>query len=217
MKNKYALQELKENMAKALIKDAEVSTKASIETANFLRGKTTEKAKTILKRVLEKKQAIPFKRFTDGVGHRAGAGIAAGRYPQKVAKEFMKLIEAAEANAQNQGLSTNLKIIHLLANKASNQFHYGRQSRRKYKRTHLEIVVEEQEEEQKPKKQTKKSEAKKETPTKKTEQKPEIKKKEEKKETNQTRNETEEKKTETKAEKEEPKKGQKTESSEDKK
>ena len=104
------------------------------------------KAKDILERVLEKKQAIPFTRFTDGVGHRAGAGITAGRFPEKASKEFIKLIKDAEANAQTKGLSTELKIVHLLAHKGSNDYHYGRQRRRKYKRTHLEIVVEEQEE-----------------------------------------------------------------------
>ncbi|MCF7871812.1 50S ribosomal protein L22 [Candidatus Woesearchaeota archaeon] len=146
MDNKYAYKELKENMARALVKDASISTKTSIEMAKFLKGKTTEKAKTILNRVLEKKTAIPFTRFTNGLGHRAGSGIGTGRFPQKATEEFLDLIKSVEANAQAKGLSTNLKIIHLLANKASNQFHYGRQRRRKYKRTHLELVVEEQEE-----------------------------------------------------------------------
>ena len=180
MNNKYAFQGLKENMAKALVKDAEISAKASQEIASFIRGKTTEKAKSILNRVLEMKQAIPFRKYTDGVGHRAGANIGPGRFPQKAAKEFLKLIEAAEANAQAKGLSTDLKIVSLIANKGSNQFHYGRQSRRKYKRTHLEIVVEELEQKAE-KKSTKK--AVKKTPAKKAEAKPTPKKAEETKET----------------------------------
>ena len=68
-------------MAKAISKDLGISTKVSIEISNFLRGKKTQEAKSILERVLKKKQAIPFKRFTDGVGHRKGANIAAGRFP----------------------------------------------------------------------------------------------------------------------------------------
>lgn len=156
MDNKYAFQGMKENMARARAKDVEISTKVAIETANFLRGKTTEKAKNILDRVLNMKQAIPFKRFTDGVGHRKGAGIGSGRFPQKASTEFKRLIEEAEANAQAKGLSTELKITSIVANKGSNQFHSGRLSRRQYKRTHLEIIVEEMEAEKKPTKKVEK-------------------------------------------------------------
>jgi large subunit ribosomal protein L22 len=155
MKTKYAFQGMKENMARAITKDAGISTKASIEIANFLRGKTTIEAKTILERVLKKKQAIPFKRFTDGVGHRKGAGIAAGRYPEKASELFLTLIKQCEANAQAKGLSTDLRIVHLVAQKGTNMFRHGRLRRRSYKRTHLEIVLEEMEKTEKVKKQTK--------------------------------------------------------------
>lgn len=157
-------------MARAMARDLTISTKTSIEMSKFLRGKTTAKAKAILQRVLEKKQAIPFTRFTNGVGHRAGVGIAAGRFPEKASQEFIKLIKNAEANAQTKGLNTELKIVHLLAHKGSNDYHYGRQSRRKYKRTHLEVVVEEMEEKKVEKKAAKK------TPAPKVEKKVEVKK-----------------------------------------
>lgn len=140
----YSIKEIQENMAKAYGKSLGISTKVSIEIANHLRGKTTTKAKWILEQVLQKKQAIPFKRFTDGVGHRPG-GIGAGRYPQKASLEFLKLIKQAEANAQAKGLSEDLIIIHLAAHKAGSQFRQGRQRRRKFKRSHLEIVVKENE------------------------------------------------------------------------
>lgn len=143
MKTKYALQGMKENMAKAITKDLGISTKISIEISNFIRGKTTKEAKQILERVLKKKQAIPFKRFTDGVGHRKGANIAAGRYPQKATEAFLTIIKQCEANAQAKGLSEDLRIIHLAAQKGTNAFRAGRQRRRKYKRTHLEIALEE--------------------------------------------------------------------------
>lgn len=138
----YSINETKENMAKAYGRSLGISTKVSIEVANHLRGRTTTKAKWILERVLQKKEAIPFKRFTDGVGHRPG-GIGAGRYPQKASEEFLKLIKQAEANAQAKGLSEELIIVHLAAHKASSQFRQGRQRRRKFKRTHVEIVVQE--------------------------------------------------------------------------
>src|SRR6056297_1072114 len=125
MKTKYAFQEMKENMARAITKDSGVSTKVSIEIANFLRGKSSAEAKTILERVLKKKQAIPFKRFNDGVGHRKGAGIAAGRFPQKASEAFVTIIKQCEANAQAKGLSADLRIVHLVAQKGSNTFRHG--------------------------------------------------------------------------------------------
>ncbi|MFP4567963.1 MAG: 50S ribosomal protein L22 [Candidatus Woesearchaeota archaeon] len=143
MKTKYAFQGMKENMARAITKDAEISTKVSIEIANFLRGRTSVEAKVILERVLKKKQPIPFKRFTDGVGHRKGAGIAAGRFPEKASEVFLTIIKQCEANALAKGLSEDLRIVHLVPQRGSNTFRHGRQRRRTYKRTHLEIVLEE--------------------------------------------------------------------------
>jgi large subunit ribosomal protein L22 len=142
---KYAFQGMKESMAKAMKRDVELSLKVAIEMSSFLKGRTTAEAKTILGRVLEMKQAVPFKRFKNGVGHRAGTGIAAGRYPQKGSAIFIELIESVEANAQAKGLSSNLKIIHIAPQKSSGAFHSGRQGRRKFKRSHLEIVVQENE------------------------------------------------------------------------
>ena len=130
-------------MAKALSRDLDISTKVAIEISNYLKGRSTENAKEILRNVLNKTQAIPFKRFTDGVGHRKGAKIGSGRYPKKGSEKFLMIIESAEANAQAKGLSSDLKIIHLCAQKGTNQFRSGRQRRRAFKRTHLEIVVEE--------------------------------------------------------------------------
>lgn len=150
---KYAFQGMKENMARAMARDLEISTKTSIEMASFLKGKTTEDAKKILGKVLKKTQAIPFKRFTNGLGHKTGA-MAAGRYPQKASEEFIALIEQVEANAQAKGLSSNLKITHLAAQKGANQWRGGRQRRRMFKRTSLEIVVEEMAAEKKTTKKT---------------------------------------------------------------
>ncbi len=142
MKTRYSFQD-KENMAKAYGKSLPISTKVAVEVSNFLRGKTTQKAKAILERVLQKKQAIPYKRAVDGVGHKPN--MASGRYPQKASEEYLSLIKQAEANAEAKGLGEELVIVHLSAHKASRPPRQGRQTRRKFKRTHVEIVVEEQE------------------------------------------------------------------------
>jgi large subunit ribosomal protein L22 len=165
---KYAFQGMKEGMAKAMKRDAELSMKVALEMSSFLKGRTTTEAKTILERVLAMTQAIPYKKYNDGVGHRKGAGMAAGRYPQKGAVVFTELIASAEANAQAKGLSTDLKIIHIAPQKASRAFHSGRQRRRQFKRVHIEMVVQEVEKDAKSK------------PTKKSDSKKEVKKEEKK-------------------------------------
>jgi large subunit ribosomal protein L22 len=130
--------------AKAYGKNLPISTKASINICNALRGLRAEKALAYLDDVVLLKRAIPYTRFHDGVGHRPG--MAAGRYPVKAASHIREIIASAVANAANHGLSEDLVIISLIANKASTPLHQGRQRRRAMKRTHVEVVVQEVEE-----------------------------------------------------------------------
>lgn len=133
----------KEHEAKAIGKDLSISTKDSIEISNFIRGKTLEKVRKQLLDVLEKKRAIPYKRFNMSRGHKPGK-IAAGRYPIKATAHFLKLIDSVEANAHNKGLDTSsLYLYHVVSNRSSTPWHYGRQRRRKMKRTNVEIRVKE--------------------------------------------------------------------------
>lgn len=128
-----------EHSAKAKANDLHISTKHSVEICRYLRYKTTEAAKKFLEEVIALKKPVPFKRYKRNVGHKAG--MAAGRYPQKAANEVLKLVKAAETNAQFKGLNTsNLKITKILANKASIPL-TGRRHRTATKRTHLEIEV----------------------------------------------------------------------------
>jgi large subunit ribosomal protein L22 len=133
----------REHIAIARMLNLPISTKQSVEIASFIRNKTTEKAKQLLNRVLEKKTAVPFKRYNRDVGHKPGK-IASGRYPQKATKEFLKLINLVEANAENKGLDTkNLVIFDIRANQGEQVLHFGRHRGRKMKRTHLTIAVKE--------------------------------------------------------------------------
>lgn len=134
-----------ENIAKAIGRDLSISTKFAIEISNYIRGKNTQKAKKILEEVLKMKKSIPYTRFNKDRGHKAG-NVAAGGYPINASKEMLKLIKAVEANAQNKGLDTNsLFIKTIIANRASAPWRPGRHRRRKMKRTHVEIIVEEKE------------------------------------------------------------------------
>src|SRR3989344_1706060 len=89
-----------------------ISRKASIEICSFIRNKTTENAKKILEKVIQKKEAVPFKRFTGNIAHKRG-NIAAGRYPIKASQAILNLIKGVEANARHKGMSSNLVIDHI--------------------------------------------------------------------------------------------------------
>jgi len=140
----YAFENFGEDMARAYGRSLDISTKVSINVCSVLRGKDAQTAIAYLDRVMHEKQAVPFKRFTDGVGHRKGK-MASGRFPFKAAKSIKELIESAVANAANKGLAEELKIVHICAHKASTPLHQGRQRRRAMKRTHIEVVLQERE------------------------------------------------------------------------
>ncbi len=118
-----------------------VSTKHCVEIANAIRYKSTEYAKRYLEDVVALRRAVPFNRYKRNVGHKAG--MASGRFPEKAARQFIKLVNSVEANAQFKGLNTSdLKIVKMTANIAPIPSGGGR-LRHKTKRTHLEIVVRE--------------------------------------------------------------------------
>ncbi len=141
-KTNYAFTNFGSDTAKAYGSNLDISTKVSINICNWLRGLPVDKAITHLENVLAFKEAVPFTRFTDGVGHRKG-NMASGRFPQKASKAFLTLLNSAISNAANQGLSEDLKIVHLIVNKASTPLHQGRQRRRAMKKSHLEVVLKE--------------------------------------------------------------------------
>ncbi|MDP3765096.1 MAG: 50S ribosomal protein L22 [Nanoarchaeota archaeon] len=131
-----------EHMARAIGMALPISFKQSVEICRFIGNKNVNDAKKMLQNVVEKKSAIPFKRYNWDLGHKKKIGPA--RYPEKASKEFIKLIENVEANAQFRGLNTsNLIIAHVSAHKAGKAMHFGRKSRRRMKRTNVEIIVEE--------------------------------------------------------------------------
>ncbi len=144
----------KEHMARAVGIALPISLKYSVEICRFIKNKKVSSAKNMLQDVIEQKRAVPFRRYDFDLGHKKKIGP--GRYPQKASKEFIRLIENVEANAQFKGLNTsNLIITHISAHNAGKSWHYGRKSRRKMKRTNLEIFVEEKKTEEQSKKQNK--------------------------------------------------------------
>lgn len=158
MKYNYAFKSNKENIVKIVGRDLGISTKQAIELCSFIKNRRLADARALLEKVKEKQVAVPFKRFTEGAGHKKG--MAGGKYPLTTSKHFLKLLKTLEANAQNKGLSSELKLIHACAQKAATPLRYGRKRRISMKRTHVELVAEEIEPLKKEKKETKREEKK---------------------------------------------------------
>ena len=145
MSLKYCYKTGNENTAKVYGRNLSISTKQSVEICNNIKNKNVQKAKILLEKVIKKQEPIRMTRYIKDTAHKKG--IAAGRYPIKASTEILNLLKSAESNAQNKGFSTkDLIIKHISAHKASTPFHYGRKRRIKMKRTHVQIVVEEQKE-----------------------------------------------------------------------
>jgi len=135
-------------MARAYGRSLPISFKQSIEICNFVRNRNVNYVKGVLNKVINQKQAIPFRKFNMNIGHKKK--IMSGRFPKKASIEILKLINSVEANAQFRGLNTaNLVVRHINVNKASKVMHYGRKRSRWAKRTNMEIVVEEKSEDKK--------------------------------------------------------------------
>jgi len=128
-----------ESSARVVGLDLPISTKQAIIICDFIKNKSIESAKRELGLVLEKKLAIPLKKFHDSRGHRKGK-IGPGFFPQKATKEILKLLNSLESNVRNKGLNyNNMYLKKAIANKASRQPHYGRRRGIRMKRTHIEI------------------------------------------------------------------------------
>ena len=116
MKLNYSIEPEPEKTSKALGKELHISKKHAHEIASAIKGMKLNKARGFLENVSELKQAVPYKRYTRNIPHRKG--MCTGRYPQKAAKEFLKVLKNAESNATYKGLDPeNMKITHVATKK----------------------------------------------------------------------------------------------------
>merc|ERR1712188_157848 len=104
-----------------------VHFKNTRETCLAIRGMMLKKAQSYLGHVVEKKEAIPFRRYCGGVGRtsqakNAGATNGQARWPKKSAEFVLNLLSNAEANAEMKGLEVDkLFIAHIQVNQAQQQ------------------------------------------------------------------------------------------------
>jgi len=148
---KYSIQGLDpDTTAIASGRDLRIKPKAAREICNHIKGMKLERAKEVLQDVIDLKTHVPYRRHKKKLPHRRGAqGYDAGRYPQKAAREILKVLESVEANAEFKGLyADRLKIIHIAAHRGRVIRNYiprafGRSSPYFNHLTHVEVAVEE--------------------------------------------------------------------------
>jgi large subunit ribosomal protein L22 len=115
----YSVEADPETTAKAMLRERPISIKHSKAIARQIKGMTVADAEAYLQDVIDEKQSVPFKQHNSGVGHRSDIdGWDAGRYPEKASEDFLKLIENARNNADEQGFEGEaMTIKHVAAHK----------------------------------------------------------------------------------------------------
>mmetsp|Transcript_3477 Transcript_3477/g.5199 ORF Transcript_3477/g.5199 Transcript_3477/m.5199 type:complete len:184 (+) Transcript_3477:33-584(+) len=100
-----------------------VHYKNTHETAQAIKGLSLVRAKKYLQDVIDRKDAIPFRKHMGGVGRKAQvkkyAMATQCRWPVKSCKFLMDLLTNAESNAEINGLEIeSLMITHIQVNRA---------------------------------------------------------------------------------------------------
>ena len=115
----YSVEADPETTAKAMLRERPISIKHSKAIARAIKGMTVADAEEYLEAVIDGERSVPFKQHNSGVGHRSDIdGWDAGRYPEKVSEDFLKLIENARNNADEQGFEgESMTIKHVAAHK----------------------------------------------------------------------------------------------------
>ncbi|MFH1307862.1 MAG: hypothetical protein ABIH72_03335 [archaeon] len=130
---KDAIQKKEEAIVRG--KDLKISTKHSIAICNFIKNHSPEKSSENLKKVINKKIAIPMK---GEIPHRKG--IERGRYPINACKQFTKLLKQLSANSNINGLENPIIKV-AKADRASRP--YKRFGSMRFKRTNVLLIARE--------------------------------------------------------------------------
>ncbi len=131
------------------LREKNISHKHAREVAVAIKGLSIEKARDYLMAVINKERAIAFRRFKNQVGHKSDPGMMSGRYPQKTAKEFIKVLDNLESNAEYKGMDLDrLKIVNATVHKVVTVKRFtpramGRATAKNDVLTHVELVAKE--------------------------------------------------------------------------
>ncbi|HZY70736.1 MAG TPA: 50S ribosomal protein L22 [Thermoplasmata archaeon] len=127
-----------------------ISPKKTYEVLNAIRGLPLERARTLLEDVVALRRAVPFRRYNQETAHHTKTGPS--RYPKKVAKSVLAVLQNAEANAEFEGLDTESLFVKVAASsrgrirKAMMPRAQGRSTAWNEQTTSIEIVLAEREE-----------------------------------------------------------------------
>ncbi|GFO98010.1 50S ribosomal protein L22 [groundwater metagenome] len=148
MKLNYSTESDPEKTSKAIGKELHISKKHAHEISSAIKGMKVNTARGFLENVTVLKQAVPYKRYTRNVPHRKG--MCTGRYPQKAAREFLKVLLNAENNARYKGLDPDNLKIKLVNTKKGHTFRgsfpraQGRATPKNHETVSVEMILEAQ-------------------------------------------------------------------------
>ncbi len=137
-------EEKHETLAFARAEGIDASYKDLSQVCARIRGKPISWAMQFLEKVSLGSIPVLYSKFNTNLGHRRELGGKKGRYPKKAAFAILKVVKSAAANARVKGLSDELQIIHVLANKKSTFPRIqakGRRFRADFEISRVEIVV----------------------------------------------------------------------------
>ncbi len=143
----YTAQLDPERSARAIGREMDISPKKAVEVCRAIRGMMVPDAKEFLEDVIAKKRPVPYRRYNRGTAHKKGIPYPGG-YPVKVAKAILKVLEQAEANAEDKELDPEMMRVAVIAahrgRKIPNYIPraYGRATPFMRETTHIEIILE---------------------------------------------------------------------------
>lgn len=129
----------------AIGKERRMSPKQAMEICRAIKGMSLKEAKEYLEAVQLKQRPVPILRHRKKVAHRGAKG--SGQYPVKAAREILKVLKNAEANASYKGLDVEkLRVVHASAYKGISIPGYiprafGRSSPANTPLTNVEIIL----------------------------------------------------------------------------
>jgi large subunit ribosomal protein L22 len=148
MKLNYSIESNPEKTSKAIGKELHISRKQAHEISSAIKGMKVNAARGFLENVVLLKQAVPYKRYVKDVPHKRG--MCTGRYPQKAAKEFLKVLLNAQNNARYKGLESDNLLIKLVNTKTGHTFRgsmpraQGRATPKNQETVSVEMILEAQ-------------------------------------------------------------------------
>jgi large subunit ribosomal protein L22 len=148
MKLNYSIESNPEKTSKAIGKELHISRKQAHEISSAIKGMKLDTARDFLKNVVLLKQVVPYKRYVKDVSHKRG--MCTGRYPQKAAKEFLKILLNAQNNARYKGLESDDLLIKLVNTKKGHTFRgsmpraQGRATPKNQETVSVEMILEAQ-------------------------------------------------------------------------